>query len=194
MNLTDICSSKNTSSNTEIHNNSGNIINKFFLIGIILIFIILIICCCYCCKQNIKFFVYKNSCCKWHCYLEEDEENASEGERYDAFISYSHKDEPFVNNELVPKLEQESKVTVKLCLHTRDWNPGEWIYDQIYNSVNCSRRTVIVLSDNYLLSEWSLTEFRVAHTIASQRKRQWVIVILYSINIEDIMDKIHRSL
>lgn len=42
---------------------------------------------------------------------------------YDAFISYSHKDEKFVIEEIVPGLENpnDGSPTYQLCLHERDW-------------------------------------------------------------------------
>ena len=43
---------------------------------------------------------------------------------------------------------------------------GEMIPDQIVESVESSRRTVIVLSENYVKSVWTKMEFNVAHTQA----------------------------
>ena len=48
----------------------------------------------------------------------------------------------------------------------RDWHVGEMIPDQIVESVESSRRTVIVLSENYVKSVWTKMEFNVAHTQA----------------------------
>ena len=41
--------------------------------------------------------------------------------------------------------------------------PLNTIPDQILQSVENSRRTVIVLSNNYLRSMWSMMEFQAAH-------------------------------
>ena len=52
--------------------------------------------------------------------------------QYDAFVSYNTKDEPWIMRELLPKLEGEQGW--KLCLHHRDFMPGETLH------ALCSRR------------------------------------------------------
>ena len=76
---------------------------------------------------------------------------------YDAFISYSQSDSDYVENCLLPGLENPEDVQHKFkCLiHTRDWNVGEMIPDQIIHSVESSRRTIIVLSKSYIDSMWT---------------------------------------
>ena len=60
----------------------------------------------------------------------------------------------------------------KCCIHSRDWSPGRPIPDQIFESVDSSRRTIIVLSRNYLNSVWSNLEFRSAHHIGMKQNIQ----------------------
>ncbi|XP_037976012.2 protein toll [Plutella xylostella] len=78
---------------------------------------------------------------------------------YDVFVSYSHRDEEWVLEQLVPRLEP----ALRLCLHFRDWTPGEPIPAQIARSVAAARRTVVVLSPHYLRSQWARAEWRAAH-------------------------------
>ena len=141
-------------------------------------------------QDYIKFFLFNHflSC---FCCLPE---NSLEGIRYDAFVSFSHEDEDFVYTQLVKKLEEEAEKPFKLCIHTRDWGPGEWIDEQIYKSVEQSRRTIIVLSRNFLASRWSLTEFHLAHKKAVEKKGPCVIIILYDINVEELVEDIDSDL
>ncbi|GJQ74436.1 Tl [Trypoxylus dichotomus] len=97
---------------------------------------------------------------------------------YDAFVSFSHKDEAFVCNELVRELEKGPN-PYKLCIHDRDWIVGDYIRKQIVDSVEKSRRTIIVLSRHFLESEWATIEFKTAHKQAMEERRHRLIVILY---------------
>lgn len=80
--------------------------------------------------------------------------------KYDAFISYSSDDLGFVKNEILSNLEDERGL--RLCLHQRDFIPGMEIAQNITNAINQSRKTVVVLSRNYLNSYWCIYEFNMA--------------------------------
>lgn len=54
----------------------------------------------------------------------------------------------------------------KICIHYKDFKPGEFISKQIVDSVLNSRRTLVVLSNNFMESVWGKMEFRTAHTQA----------------------------
>ncbi|CAB1335894.1 unnamed protein product [Coregonus sp. 'balchen'] len=72
---------------------------------------------------------------------------------YDAFVSYSERDAEWVEEFLVPELEN-SQPPLSLCLHKRDFLPGHWIMDNIINAMDRSRRTLFVLSEHFVHSEW----------------------------------------
>lgn len=63
---------------------------------------------------------------------------------------------------MVDRLEDQEGF--KLCLHFRDWTAGDWIPDQIVRSVDKSKRTVVILSKNFVESVWSRLEFKAAHS------------------------------
>ncbi|XP_072943158.1 uncharacterized protein [Epargyreus clarus] len=85
-------------------------------------------------------------------------------EKYDAFVSFSHHDDDFVQDELVPQLEC-GRQPLRLCLHYRDWEIGGLIPEQITRSVSESRRTIVVMSRKFLESNWGRIEFRAAHAL-----------------------------
>lgn len=130
-------------------------------------------------EQQIKIYLYARGCCL--CCVHEEDLDADRA--YDAFVSFSHKDEAFVMEEILPKLEREP-YNFKLNVHYRNWIPGEMIPSQISQSVDQSRRTIIVLSRNFMQSVWALLEFRTAHVSALHEGRVRVIVIV----LDDVVD------
>ncbi len=82
--------------------------------------------------------------------------------RYDAFVSYSQHDAEWVEEILVPELES-AHPPFALCLHKRDFQPGRWIVDNIIDSIEKSHRTLFVLSEHFVTSEWCRYELDFSH-------------------------------
>uniref|UniRef100_A0A182M8X8 TIR domain-containing protein n=1 Tax=Anopheles culicifacies TaxID=139723 RepID=A0A182M8X8_9DIPT len=125
-------------------------------------------------KLELKVWLFKHGICLWLVA----EEELDKDKLYDAFVSYSHKDEAFITEHLVPTLERDP-MNFKLCWHVRDWTPGEMISSQISSSVEQSRRTIIVLSTNFLESLWGQLEFRTAHLQSMAERRNRLIIVIY---------------
>lgn len=121
-------------------------------------------------KQKILIYLYSKS---WSRRFF-NEEYIDKDKNYDAFISYSHEDRDYVEGTLLTGLEKatDSEFRYKVCVHSRDWNVGEDIPSQIFRSVEDSRKTIIVLSQNYIESKWSDMEFKAAHKKALVDKIQ----------------------
>ena len=139
------------------------------LIPIICILLIIVISGCY--RDLIFVYVFSKP---WGKYLI-SEESVDRDKSHDVFISYSHADSPWVESVLLPGLERpvdDRSAHYKCLVHTRDWLPGQAIPDQILESVESSRRTVIVLSRDFVTSVWSNMEFRAAHSKAIKENIQ----------------------
>ena len=79
-----------------------------------------------------------------------------ECKEYDIFVSYNTQEKVFVEEFLVPKLEDEScLIKYKCLLQVRDFVPGISIMDQIENAVQSSSCTMIVLSKDFVKSQWA---------------------------------------
>ncbi|KAK6188532.1 hypothetical protein SNE40_004690 [Patella caerulea] len=117
-----------------------------------------------------------------------------DGKEYDAFISYksSKNDENFVVHKLYPKLEKE--LGFKLCLHFRDFLPGEAIANSIIQAIENSRRTIMILTPNYVNSEWCRLEYQKAQHEMLKLKHKIVPIILEDLSGINAMDKNLKSI
>ncbi|XP_004420987.1 PREDICTED: toll-like receptor 2 [Ceratotherium simum simum] len=96
---------------------------------------------------------------------------------YDAFVSYSERDSYWVENLLVQELEHFNP-PFKLCLHKRDFIPGKWIIDNIIDSIEKSHKTIFVLSENFVKSEWCKYELDFSHFRLFDENNDAAILVL----------------
>lgn len=81
--------------------------------------------------------------------------------KYDAFISYSHADEEWVESTLLKTLEDAG---LRVCIDFRDFKVGLPAIVNMENAVTDSRHTLIVLTEAWNKSEWGNFEILLAQT------------------------------
>ncbi|GFT68417.1 protein toll [Nephila pilipes] len=121
-------------------------------------------------EMNIKVWLYS------HGVTWVKERDIDRDKQFDAFLSFSHKDENFVIKELINVIE-EKQPNIRLCIHYKHFRAGDFIHENILTAVQNSKRTVLILSRNFLESEWCMMEFRAAHVQALKDRVNRIIVI-----------------
>uniref|UniRef100_A0A670K4N3 TIR domain-containing protein n=1 Tax=Podarcis muralis TaxID=64176 RepID=A0A670K4N3_PODMU len=102
--------------------------------------------------------------------------------QYDAYISCCSQDHEWVVNNVLEKLEVQGEPSLRLCFGPRDFAPGEYYIDNVQNGISQSRKTLCVVSDNYLESEWCSLEIQLACSkIYYQREDPLVVVFMEEI-------------
>ncbi|XP_077135479.1 toll-like receptor 2 [Ranitomeya variabilis] len=81
---------------------------------------------------------------------------------FDAFISYSEMDSEWVENMMIPQLENGAH-PLRVCIHKRDFVPGKWIIDNIIDAMERSHKTLFILSEHFVQSEWCKYELEFSH-------------------------------
>ena len=107
-----------------------------------------------------------------------DSTGSSGGEIFDAFVSYSPNDAMFVNQILGKELE--ATCGYRVCLHHRDLPNTSACSETVGRVASASRSTVLVLSTNYLNTEWAALDYRQGLLPLLQSDRPLVVVLLGS--------------
>ncbi|KAK2188498.1 hypothetical protein NP493_130g00006 [Ridgeia piscesae] len=103
---------------------------------------------------------------------------------YDAFVAHNSNDASWVVRHLLPRLETEGRY--RLCLHQRDWPIGREISENIVESIEASRKVIVVLSNNFAQSQWCRMELEMAnHRRLSNWRNSLVLVLLETISPEN---------
>jgi len=136
-------------------------------------------------KKDMHICMYAR-CSFQSCYKSTSFDAADHDRLFDAYIAYCIKDEDFVQQILCPSLEQ-CDAPYRLCLHYRDFSINSYIADTIIEAAESSRRTIVVLSKNFLQTEWCRFEYKSAlREVLRDRRNKVVFVLLGEIPAKDL--------
>lgn len=138
-------------------------------------------------KIKYSYYVFRSWFSEQWRRFREEEENC----KFDAFISYNSCDEQWVMDHLLPNLEGNQS-PFKLCLHHRDFEPGRFIIDNIVSAVYSSRKTICVVSSNFLRSEWCSLEIQLASYRLFDEHRDVLLLIFLEPISERQLSSYHR--
>jgi len=102
-------------------------------------------------------------------------ETASPGFRYDAFISYSHRDADWVWTKLVPYLRGQG---LQVCVDRDCFQLGSTTVLAIEAAVENSRLVILIITPEYLESEWCQFENTLIQTLDPGARRGRTIPVL----------------
>ena len=110
---------------------------------------------------------------------------------FDVFVSYSPKDDLFAREVLAAELEQGSNHRYKTCLFHRDVGGQTYLADVLVQATEASRRSIVVLSENFLKSEWSRYDYKsglhqAMKSNRSKKQSRMIIVILGDVSSRDL--------
>ncbi len=94
---------------------------------------------------------------------------------YDVFISYSSKDKDWVRGELLKRLEAAG---LRVCIDSRDFQPGAPSVKEMERAVVTSRKTLLILTPDYLASAWAEFEELMLATLDPANRRRRLIPLL----------------
>ena len=133
-------------------------------------------------KWDIRFFCIKFVARK-NAYVEQ--EGYQHMFEYDAFVAYHKNDLKWVTSELFKNLDEEShgddltdQTRFRLCFHDRDFIPGTSIEDNIVRAIENSRKTILVLSKDFLTSGWCDFELQMARMESFDKGRNVIVVVM----------------
>ncbi|GIY32691.1 protein toll [Caerostris darwini] len=125
-------------------------------------------------KQTVIAYVYIHMHHVFTCFFNEEE--IDEDKIFDAFVSYSNSDRDIALS-LIEELERKDP-GFNLCIHERNWIAGHPISWNIFNSVHNSKRTILIISKEFLKSMWFQVEFHTAYYQMLEDKIDRLIIIV----------------
>ena len=128
-------------------------------------------------RWRLRYFYYMTKARYLH-HITEFDGAARKEYHYDIFISYATDNYHFVTGEMYSTLEDAG---LSMCLHQKDFLPGNDIADNIVTAVRNSKLTLLVLSPAFLESKWCIYEFNMARmeSIYSRGGENTVFVVLF---------------
>ncbi|XP_062606162.1 toll-like receptor 1 [Saccostrea cucullata] len=159
-------------------------------LSVLLLFLIIFIVVILKYRREIRILFYTRFNIVLPCQLAE----LYEDKEFDAFVSYSNDDQEWVYN-IFDENKHDRLEHLKFCMHHKDFVPGKTIFENIVKCIENSRHTVIVLSRNFLSSQFCLWEFQEAFQQSIvERKRHLVIILLEDIPDKDLPNDLRRCM
>jgi toll-like receptor 13 len=91
---------------------------------------------------------------------------------------------------MIPILENQENM--KLCLHDRDFEIGKTIIDNITDTMQKSRKILLILSNSFAKSHWCRFETMMAQIRSMKDGENMVIVVLLErIQTKNITNSLH---
>ena len=143
-------------------------------VSLCLIALLIIICCfiVYIKRYTIRFYLYVKMGWKFgKAYSSE-----SDPKEYDIFISYSNLDEDRACS--IVKALEEYRPPFRVAIHYRDFIPGKSIAENVIHCIESSKCTLMMISRNFISSEWCQYEFKAAHHGAIIERKSKVLLVL----------------
>ena len=136
--------------------------------------VFLIFVCCLRYRWKVKYVCYN-----LHLCVKGNKQNNIDSQfNFDAFVAHSGKDEEWVRTILIRTLENRNP-SYTLCVHDRNFMPGEYITDNIISAINRSNKTILVISKTFVKSVWCDFESRMAQLYHLGKSNHRIIVIMF---------------
>ena len=152
------------------HCDNTILITLFYLLSLICIILMLII---YRFKLKIKIILYAIR------RTMDNKHNEKDGQfKYDAFVCYSGENEEWIRKMFLPNLENGPQ-NYHLCLHYRHFLAGMLIADNIEESLKNSRMVILIVTKEFLNSEWCDFESRSAQVHHLGNSKRGIIAVIF---------------
>ena len=119
---------------------------------------------------SFKLYRLKHRWNQWQVATDDDEEFL-----YDAFVIYSSEDRQWVHGSLREELEDNRGL--RLFIYLRDMLAGGALVDRLEEAMAQCRKFVLVLSPNFLASNYCLYDAQVVHHRLMEDDRDVMVVI-----------------
>nr|KAG5688700.1 hypothetical protein BaRGS_029526 [Batillaria attramentaria] len=104
--------------------------------------------------------------------------------RYDVFVCYDSEELNWVREHLMPELE--GRLGLRLCIHQRDFTLGAPIVQNIEESVEDSKKVMMIFSKNFAESHWCQFELQLSLIHVMENGDELLVVLLEDIPSRDL--------
>jgi hypothetical protein len=114
---------------------------------------------------------------------------------FDLFVSHNANDTPWVYDVLLPELETRSNPAFRVCVYNRNWMIGRRIDECFVESVERSRKTLMLITNAFAKSEWCMYElFMAQHQLIDADSDSIVLAIMEDIEPLNLSPRLRLQL